>query len=427
MTVAEPDLRSDHDANATSVTRKTGDAGPHIPQWTERGTSAYRRISLALFLAGFATFSLIYAVQPLLPHMVEEFGVSPSASSLALSLTTGCLAFAILCAGALSEAMSRRGLMFGSMCGAAVLHIGSAIAPDWHMLLVLRALEGLVLGGVPAVAMAYLAEEIHPKALGTAMGLYVGGTAFGAMLGRISAGVVTEYFSWRYASGGIGVLGLLASLGFFALLPPSRNFFPRARGTVAHHLDAWSKHLRTPGLPLLFLTGFLGLGINVTTFNYLAFRLSAAPFNLTPAQIGAIFLVYTLGAIASTMAGNLADRLGRSPVLLAGLGTMAVGIALTLLSSLTGVIAGVIASTIGFFVTHSVASGWVGRMATGSKGHASSLYLLAYYVGASVAGSIGGWFWSGGGWNAVAGFIALMLAVAFVAALRLRRIERMNR
>ena len=426
MTIADPRFRSAHDAHDTPDGRKTGDAGSHAPQWTERGTPAYRRISLALFLAGFATFSMIYAIQPLLPHLVEEFGVSPSASSLALSLTTGCLAFAILCAGALSETMSRRGLMFGSMCSAALLHIGSAIAPDWHMLLVLRTLEGLVLGGVPAVAMAYLAEEIHPKSLSTAMGLYVGGTAFGAMLGRISAGVVTEFFSWRFASGGIGVLGIMASLGFFVLLPQSRNFFPRSRGTTAHHLDAWLSHLNTPGLPLLFLTGFLGLGINVTTFNYLTFRLSAAPFDLTPAQIGAIFLVYMLGAIASTMAGNLADRLGRSPVLLAGIATMAAGIALTLVPSLTGVIAGVIASTIGFFAMHAVASGWVGRMAVGSKGHASSLYLLAYYVGASVAGPVGGWFWAGGGWNAVAGFIALMLAVAFVAALRLRKIEQMN-
>jgi YNFM family putative membrane transporter len=130
-----------------------------------------------------------------------------------------------------------------------------------------------------------------------------------------------------------------------------------------------------------------------------------------------------LGAIASTVAGTLADRLGRSPVLLAGIITIAVGIALTLLSSLTSVIAGVVASTIGFFITHSVASGWVGRLAVGSKGHASSLYLLAYYVGSSVMGSVGGWFWVGGGWTAIAGFVALMLAVAFMTALRLRRIE----
>jgi hypothetical protein len=71
-----------------------------------------RRISLALFMAGFATFSLIYCTQPLLPEFTAEFGVDPATSSLALSLTTGCLALSILCVGALSEMWGRRGLMF---------------------------------------------------------------------------------------------------------------------------------------------------------------------------------------------------------------------------------------------------------------------------------------------------------------------------
>jgi MFS transporter, YNFM family, putative membrane transport protein len=57
-----------------------------------RGTPEYRRASLALFLGGFATFSLLYCVQPLLPEFAAEFGVSAAQSSLALSLSTGLLA-----------------------------------------------------------------------------------------------------------------------------------------------------------------------------------------------------------------------------------------------------------------------------------------------------------------------------------------------
>jgi len=150
------------------------------------------RISLALFMAGFATFSLIYSTQPLLPEFTAEFGVDPATSSLALSLTTGCLAVSILCVGALSETWGRRGLMFASICGAALLNLVSSVAPTWEVLLVVRSLEGLVLGGVPAVAMAYLSEEIPPDRLGRAMGLYVGGTAFGGMIGRVAIGALTH-------------------------------------------------------------------------------------------------------------------------------------------------------------------------------------------------------------------------------------------
>lgn len=390
----------------------------------ERGTADYWRVSIALFLAGFSTFSLIYAVQPLLPGLVVDFRISASESSLALSLTTGFLAFSILCVGALSEGVSRRGLMFASMIGAALLHIGSALVPNWHAILVLRALEGFVLGGVPAVAMAYLAEEIHPKALGAAMGLYIGGTAFGGMMGRVGIGLLCEFASWRVALGTLGAIDLVASLGFVALLPPSRNFVPRSGVSLVHHRDAWLRHLRNPGLPLLFATGFLVLGAYVCTFNYLTFRLSAAPYGFSQAQLSAVFTVFLLGVAGSALAGALADRLGRGPVLLVGVLIMAAGTALTVVDSLYGIFAGIVGVTVGFFIAHSVASGWVGRMAAGSKGHAASLYLLAYYLGSSLVGSAGGWFWSTGGWNAVAAFNATLLCAALVIALLLRKRDR---
>ncbi len=95
--------------------------------WTMRGSADYRRVSLALFLAGFATFSLLYCVQPLLPDLARDFRISPAASSLALSLSSAFLALGVLCAGAVSEVLGRRGLMFASMASASLLNIVCAI------------------------------------------------------------------------------------------------------------------------------------------------------------------------------------------------------------------------------------------------------------------------------------------------------------
>src|SRR5437868_744910 len=97
---------------------------------TERGSRAHRNVSLALFAAGFATFSLLYAVQPLLPAFAREFRVSPAESSLSLSLTTGFLAVAILLAGVASESLGRRWLMFCSICAASVFGIVAGLASD---------------------------------------------------------------------------------------------------------------------------------------------------------------------------------------------------------------------------------------------------------------------------------------------------------
>jgi YNFM family putative membrane transporter len=391
-------------------------------QFLTRGTSAYKRASFALFLSGFSTFSLLYCVQPLMPIFARDFGVSPAASSLSLSLSTGFLAFAIFCAAAVSEGFGRRSLMFVSLMGAALCTIACSLMPSWHQLLVIRALEGFLLGGVPAVAMTYLAEEIDPRGLGASMGLYIAGNAFGGMAGRVVTGAIAEYLSWRPALAAVGILGLLTAIGFMLLLPPSRNFVPRKGFNAGFHLKAWLGHMGNPVLPLLFAIGFLAMGSFVTVYNYAGFRLVAEPFNLTQTELGLIFTAYLFGIAASWAAGLLGDRIGHFVVLPASVLIAAAGAAVTLSSSLPLIILGIVLVTIGFFATHSVASALVGRLARDTKGHASSLYLLAYYLGSSIAGSLGGYFWLADGWSAVVGFILFLLAGCLVAALCVARL-----
>ena len=286
----------------------------------------------------------------------------------------------------------------------------------------LRALEGLSLGGVPAIAMAYLAEEMHPRSLASAMGLYIGGTAFGGMMGRVGMGYFTDLFAWRIALGALGGIVLATALAFLVLLPPSRNFVRRTGFSLAHHRDAWLQHLRTPGLQLLFATAFLAFGVFVATFNYLTFRLAGPPYELSLSQISAVFVVYFAGVVASPAAGHLADRIGRPSVMLAGAVCDLVGLVLTLATPLPVVMTGITLMTLGFFIVHAIASGWVGKLAAGNKAHASSLYLLSYYIGSSTIGSAGGWFWHAGGWTMVAAFEGVLLLALLAVALRLRKI-----
>jgi YNFM family putative membrane transporter len=304
------------------------------------------------------------------------------------------------------------------------LTIATAFAPNWHLMLVIRALQGFVLGGVPAVAMAYLAEEIDPRGLGATMGLYVGGTAFGGMSGRVLTGIFAEYLSWRPALFLIGAIGLAAAIGFIALLPPSRNFVRRAGFDPQFHLKAWMRHLSNPALPFIFAIAFFAMGSFVTIYNYAGFRLVAPPYELNQTELGLIFTVYLFGIGASSVGGILGDRLGHFTVLLAGIVITAAGCALTLAASLPLIILGIVVLTSGFFMSHSVASGLVGKLAAGTKGHASSLYMLAYYVGSSVMGSAGGWFWAMEGWAAIVIFTLVMMAFALLSALAARRLAR---
>jgi MFS transporter, YNFM family, putative membrane transport protein len=392
--------------------------------YLERGTHAYWRASVALLFAGYATFSLLYCVQPLLPAFSAAFGVSPAQSSLSLSFTTAALALAVFVAGFVSEGWSRHRLMTLSLTVSALLTMGVAVAPQWHTLLVLRALEGLALGGVPAVAMAYLAEEVHPDGLGLAMGLYVGGTAIGGMAGRVITGIVADLFSWRAAIGTIGVLGILSMFAFRALLPPSRHFVPRRGLGFAHHRAALARQFARPSLPALFLMGFVLMGSFVTLYNYIGYRLLAPPYQLSQSAIGAIFVVYLTGVVASPWSGRMADAFGRGRVLTGGIVIMLIGLGLTMLQPIAAIAAGIACITLGFFAGHAVASGWVGRLAKEAKGQAAALYLLSYYLGSSLVGSYGGHFWTAHGWNGVAGLVGTLLAIGLAVSLWLRRRER---
>jgi YNFM family putative membrane transporter len=219
----------------------------------------------------------------------------------------------------------------------------------------------------------------------------------------------------------IAVIDLCVAIAFVWLLPVSRNFVPRTGVSVAQHVKLWARHLADPRLPAVFAVGGLVMGVFVTIYNYAGFRLLAPPFSLDASQAGLIFSAYLFGIVASSCAGALADRLGRGPVLIGGIVITAIGVALTMEAHLFAVIAGISVITIGFFVTHSVASGWVGHLASGAKGHASSLYLLSYYLGSSILGSVGGAFWQGGGWGAVAGFTCALLALCLAAGIYLAR------
>jgi YNFM family putative membrane transporter len=386
-----------------------------------KGSAAYRRLTLAMLFAGFSTFSLLYSVQPLLPEFARDFHLSAEAASLAVSLATGPLAVAILFAGLISDRIGRRPIMVWAMYGAGVLTLLTAVAPGWHAILALRLMTGLALAGVPAVAMAYVSEEVDAGSVGAAMGLYIGGSAIGGMAGRIGVSLVTAAAGWHWALGVDGTLGIVMAEGFRRLAPESRAFVAQ-RGSIGALARGAAGLFRDAALPLLYIEAFLLMGVFVTVYNYVGFRLMAPSYGLGQAEVGAIFLLYILGSISSAWFGALAGRLGRRRVFWLPIVLLIAGLAATALAPLWLIVGGIALVTIGFFGAHSIASAWVGRRAAANRGQAAALYLFFYYMGSSVLGSAGGIAWTRAGWGGVALFCAALAVAALALGARLRRI-----
>ena len=388
-----------------------------------RGEPGYRRLTAAMFAAGLATFSVLYAPQPVLPLLATSFHVGAGTATLTLSLTTLTLAVAMLVAGPFSDIHGRTGLMKVSLVASAVVSLTCAAAPSWPMLLVLRTVQGITLAGLPAVAMAYLREEVRATDHATATGAYVAGTAIGGMTGRLVAGGLADLAGWRAALAGVAVVALAAAVVVQVLLPPSTGFV----AAPASGILVWRRAVQVladPGQLALAGVAATVMGTFVAIYNALGFRLTAAPYGLSIATAGLVFLVYPVGSVASAVAGRLADRYGRSRVLPTATVLMTVGIAITLARPLWLVVFGVAVLTAGFFAAHGVASGWVAlraHAAGASAGQASAFYLLAYYLGSSIAGGLAGAAWTTGAWPLVAALTLTLTLIATTLAAALTR------
>ncbi|WP_060878413.1 MFS transporter, partial [Streptomyces scabiei] len=378
------------------------------------GGPGYRRMSLALFLAGVATFALLYSTQALLPLISDGFASTASAASWTVSAATGALALFVLPMSALSERFGRRTVMTASLVVAVTVGLLIPFAPSLGALVVLRAVQGAALAGVPASATAYLAEEVRPKALITAIGLFVAGNSVGGMSGRVVTGWVAQEWGWRVALGVLGVIAVGCAVAFRLLLPAPKHFVAGSLrpAVLARTVRA---HLANPLLRRLYAIGALFMTVFGGVYTVIGYRLAGDPFSLPQGVIGSIFLVYLVGTVSASTAGKLVGRLGRRGTLYLAGATTAAGLLVSLSDSLPVVLLGLVLITAGFFAGHAAASSAVSHTAKEGRAQASALYQSAYYVGSSAGSTLGAIAFHAGGWG---GTVALgLLAVLGVVGI----------
>lgn len=402
-------------------------APPSAVDGYRRGSVGYRRVLTALVCAGLVTFVLLYDVQALLPAFHTDFAVSPTEATLSMSLTTAGLAVGLLVAGPASEVLGRTRMIIATVWLSSLVALLCPLAWSWEVLLVLRFVQGMALAGLPAVATAYLREELHASAQGRAAGIYIGGTALGGMAGRLVTAPITDALNWRWGLAAAAAFAVVCAVVVTVALPASQRFRARSRGDLA--LGAMSRAaLADPALRRLYLVGGLSIGALVVVFNALGFRLTAEPYLLSLGSVSLLYFVYPLGTISSTVAGAWADRLGRRNVMPLGCVLAVAGVGLTLSGSLTVIVVGLALLTAGFFVVHGIASGWVvvrAHAAGASASQAAAFYLFSYYVGASILGGLGSEAWTRMGWSGPAVLALGLLTAVAALSLGLRRVPRL--
>jgi MFS family permease len=359
-------------------------------------------------LAGFCAFLNLFVTQPILPLLAALFHATKAAVSLTVTAATFGVALAAPFAGLIADRVGRKRVIVWSSAILGLTTLGCATASTLHWLVFWRFLQGLATPGVFAVTVAYVNDEWPAKRAASAVGAYVSGTVLGGFSGRVLAGFLSEYLSWRWAFIAAGLISLVITAILWRGLPAEKKF-ALAPHRSRFFLDALS-HLRNPRLFATYICGFCVLFTMVAVFTYVTFHLAAPPFLLSSGWLGSIFCVYLVGAAVTPWAGRGIDRFGHRNAVLAASAAGALGALVSLSPSVWLIIVGLTLCSCGVFVAQSAAVSYIGTVAYHNRALAVGLYVSFYYAGGSFGSSAPAWLWDRYGWPGCVGLIIFIQA-----------------
>ncbi|HGM5491796.1 TPA: MFS transporter [Serratia fonticola] len=385
----------------------------------------YLPLLLILPLTGLAELASLYSIQALLPKLSEVYNIPLNQVGLVLSAEVGFLAFAMLFSGSLSDRFGRKRVIFYSLVAGGLLTLVCATTSSWHTLVLYRALLGIAVSGITAAVTVYIAEEVSPAMAGIITGYFIFGNSLGSMSGRVFATLMMERVSIETIFLIFGGVLLLMAVVVLAFLPASKNFTATPSLNLGRVLNGGMAHFKNRKISLCFLIGFIIFGSFTSVFNFLAFHLHGAPYNLPYTLIALIPISFSLTFFAAPYAAKSAIRFGSMNTLSFLLTVMVCGALITLVApSLPVFILGIICLSVAFFSSHSTLLSWVSSHASHAKGQATSFYLLCYYAGGAVIGYLNGYLFANRGWNAVALSIVGLLVVGIALSRLLQASER---
>ncbi|WHZ10861.1 MAG: putative MFS-type transporter [Burkholderiaceae bacterium] len=360
---------------------------------------------LTIALVGVFAFLQVYSVQSILPELRRDLNASVVEIGRAVGATVLAVAIVSPLMGMVSDALGRKALVVASVLALALPTAAMMGVRTVHGLTLWRFVQGLAVPGVTVVAIAYIGEEFRRAAMVRVMTFYITGSVLGGFLGRFLLGHLTDFMSWRAAFGVMAALNLAGTVLVWRVLPPSRHFV--ADRQVASAFATLGQLLRHPALQAAGALGFTALFAQVGMFTFVNFHLAAAPYFFSPADLANVFAVYLLGVVVTPLAGRWIPRLSARRTILLSVGLSALGVLLTLLPQVPGIVAALALASCGTFITQSATLSFIAYRITHGRSLASGLYYTAYYAGGFCGAWLGGVAYAHGGWP---GTVALLLA-----------------
>lgn len=364
---------------------------------------------LALFLCGCAAFLNLYATQSILQVFAEQFHISAKAAGWSITVTTLAVAITAPFVSRLTGRFEQRTVISVAALLLAVPALMTANASSFAEVLVWRFVEGMLIPVVFATSVAYIGDRWSGGTVTEVTSLYVAGTVLGGFAGRFVTGVMTQYVGWREAFELLAVLSLMVG-GFIQFLLPANR--PR----IVQVKTPASSVFRKP-LLAAYAVGFCVLFSQVAAFTYAGLYLGLPPFNLGPAALGTLYMVFLLALVVIPIAGRLSKARPHAELLTVAAVLGIVGSALTLVQSLWCIVLGLALSSTGVFLAQAAANAFTTATAGDNKAGAVGVYLTCYYLGGSCGAIAPALIWERWGWAGCVGLIITFQLLTLLIAL----------
>ena len=380
---------------------------------------SYVKLQIIVFALVSASFTNIYITQPVLPVLQNEFSADMVRVSFSVSAVILGIALSNLPFGFLADRLPIHPIILTGGVFVAVGGLICVVTTNLWVLIGARFLQGIFIPSLTTCLAAYLAKTLPIERLNVVMGSYVSATVLGGLGGRLLGGWIHPPLHWRYAFVSASVLILAATIvAFFGLSRTSVNASPQ-RDSIG-----FSELIKRWELLRIYFCATGSFAVFSSVFNYLPFRLTGPPFNLSTELTTLLYLVYIVGIFMGPVAGEISNRLGTGNTLLGSVGVLTASLALILLPSIIMIIIGLLGICAGFFSIHASAVGALNRKLTSGQGRANALYVLFYYMGGWFGITMSGFVYKHGGWNAMVCACAFLLIIPVITGIGERRVIR---
>ncbi len=372
---------------------------------------------LAIIYATILTISALHMPQPLLPLLSSYFGTEMDTTSLIMSATFIPLTIIPVVLGVVLNYFSpKRLILFSALIHSIVVYL-IAMTDKIHFVILLRFIEGFIISAILTSNTTYISSKAKVEKIQFYMSYYIAFTTIGGLLGRVIGSIITTYLGWQ-ASFQIMSLSLLLILPmvYFFLedikIEKSDDSLIPINKILEILLDKKNRKI--------YFTIFLLFFIFTAITNFLPFRIKNLFSGTTEMTIGLIYSGYLTGIAISFIATKIIKFLGNErKTLLYGL--MVYGIFLSLLSlpNLLLIFLVMFGFCSGMFLVHSVASGYLNKIAKTRKSIVNGAYIAIYYSGGVLGSYLPGLIYKNFGWLAFIVTLQFLVLMAFLTISKL--------